>query len=88
MAAEWVARLTVVGMEMVAFGLGGVWLDKRFGMEPLWALLGFGVGIAIGIFHLLAMTAPGRKRNQHADDSSRGDKTHRPNDPSRKETDE
>jgi F0F1-type ATP synthase assembly protein I len=62
MAAEWVARLTVVGIEMVVFGLGGIWLDDRLHVKPLFALLGFAVGIGIGIVHLLAMTAADRKK--------------------------
>jgi hypothetical protein len=64
LAAEWVARLTVVGIEMVLFGLGGVWLDKRLHVEPLFALLGFAVGISVGIYHLLLMTAQHRKQQK------------------------
>lgn len=71
LAAEWVARLTVVGIEMVVFGLAGVWLDKRLSVEPLFALIGFAVGIGIAIVHLLAMTARDRKRDQHGGGSSR-----------------
>lgn len=78
MAAEWVARLTVVGMEMVVFGLGGVWLDERLRVKPLFALLGFTLGIGIGIFHLLMMTAPGRKRGQRAGNSFRDDEANGP----------
>jgi hypothetical protein len=85
---EWVARLTVVGVEMVAFGLGGVWLDKRLAIEPLLALVGFAVGIGIGIFHLLVMTSPGRKEDKRAANSSRRDNAQRPADPSDNEVDE
>ncbi len=73
LAAEWVARLTVVGMEMVVFGLGGVWLDQRLSLAPLFALIGFAVGIGIGIVHLLAMTAQDRKRDRRKGDSSHGE---------------
>lgn len=78
----------VVGVEMVAFGLGGVWLDKRLRTEPLLALIGFAVGIGIGIFHLLLMTSPDRKEDKRAGNSSRRENTERPSDPSDNKIDE
>lgn len=93
MAAEWFGRLTVVGIEMVVFGLGGVWLDGRLHVEPWFALLGFAVGIALGIYHLLLMTAqergkgnssrtsPPAKSTEASRDASEG------GDASRRETD-
>ena len=72
LAAEWVARLTVVGVEMVVFGLGGLWLDKRLRVEPLFTLLGFALGIGVGIFHLLAMTASTRTPTKPPEESGGG----------------
>ena len=49
---------------MVLPGLGGGWLDKRFGTEPLLTLVGFGLGIAGGISHLLLMVAAAERRGE------------------------
>jgi hypothetical protein len=81
-----VARLTLVGLEMVLFGFGGMWLDKRWATEPLYTLVGFAVGIGIGILHLLVMTAPGRKKSGRAADRSRAENTQPPTDADRSES--
>ena len=52
---DWVSKITTVAMEMVLPGLAGMWLDKRFGTGFL-ALLGFALGVPLGIWHLIAMT--------------------------------
>ena len=57
-AFEWVSRILAVSAEMVLPGLGGQWLDERWGSKYL-ALVGFAIGITLGIWHLLVMT---RKR--------------------------
>lgn len=54
-AMEWVSRITTVALEMVLPGLGGVWLDKRWGTGFI-GLLGFALGVSLGIWHLLQMT--------------------------------
>ncbi len=55
-AMEWVSRITTVALEMVLPGLGGVWLDRRWGTAPWIGLIGFGLGMALAIWHLLQMT--------------------------------
>jgi hypothetical protein len=52
---EWVSRITTVALEMVLPGLGGLWLDGRWGTSFL-GLLGFVLGLTLGIWHLLQMT--------------------------------
>lgn len=71
-AMEWVSRIFAVALEMVLPGLAGIWLDERLGTGFL-VLLGFGLGIALGIWHLLAMS----KRSQAASRKPRQD----PSDP-------
>lgn len=56
LAFEWVARITAVSLLMFLPGVGGQWLDDRFGTEFL-ALLGFGLGFCLGLGTLLAMVA-------------------------------
>ncbi|MGE5194167.1 MAG: hypothetical protein ACM3U2_16850 [Deltaproteobacteria bacterium] len=58
-AMEWVSQITTVVAEMVLPGLAGQWLDRRWGTKFL-GLTGFGLGLTVGIWHLLAMT---RSRN-------------------------
>lgn len=55
LATEWVARITTVSLEMVLPGLAGQWLDDRWGTRFL-GLVGFGLGLTGGIWHLLVMT--------------------------------
>ncbi len=55
LAMEWVTKITTVGLEMVLPGVGGAYLDKYFHTSFL-ALLGFGLGLSVGIWHLLQMS--------------------------------
>ena len=38
---------------LTLFTLGGVWLDERFGTEPLWAIVGFMLGFVGGTTSLI-----------------------------------
>jgi hypothetical protein len=67
LAFEWVARILAVSAEMVLPGLFGQWLDDRWGTKFL-ALVGFGVGIVVGIVHLIAMTSVRQDRRNHKKD--------------------
>jgi len=58
---NWVSRITTVALEMILPGLAGLWLDNRVGTKFL-ALLGFALGVPLGIRHLIAMTKS--KRNE------------------------
>lgn len=51
----WAYRILAVAAEMVLPGLLGSWLDGRLGTHFL-ALVGFGLGITLGVTHLLLMT--------------------------------
>ena len=52
---NWVSKITTIALEMVLPGSLGLWLDTRFGTRFL-ALLGFALGVPLGIWHLIAMT--------------------------------
>jgi cyanate permease len=54
LAAEWVGRIFAVSLLMCLPGIGGLWLDGKFGTE-CFALLGFGLGLVLGIASLLAL---------------------------------
>src|SRR5690348_10321344 len=56
-AQEWITQITTVVAEMVLPGLAGEWLDRRWGTKFL-TLVGFALGLTVGIWHLIAMTRP------------------------------
>ncbi len=53
-AFGWVGRMGTVVMEMALPGLGGHWLDARWGTQ-YWVLIGFGIGFVAGLIHLMSM---------------------------------
>ena len=57
---NWVSKITAVALEMILPGLAGLWLDNQLGTRFL-TLLGFALGVPLGMWHLIAMTK--RKRN-------------------------
>ena len=69
---EWVSRIMAVSIEMVVPGLAGQWLDARLGTKFL-VLVGFALGLTLGIWHLLVMTkaagATGAAKKHKRDDT-------------------
>ena len=68
---EWVSQITTVVAEMVLPGLVGQWLDHRWGTKFL-TLVGFALGLTVGIWHLIAMTRPktgGDGKDQSSDNN-------------------
>ena len=60
-AMNWVSKITTVALEMVLPGLAGLWLDNHLETRIL-AVLGFALGVPLGMWHLIAMTMS--KRNE------------------------
>ncbi len=54
-AMQWVSRVFAASLMMVGPGLGGQWLDRRWGTSLL-GPLGFGVGLVAGVVYLIAVT--------------------------------
>ena len=59
-AMNWVSKITTVALEMVLPGLAGLWLDNQLETRFL-TLLGFALGVPLGMWHLIAMTKSKRK---------------------------
>lgn len=78
-ALRWVSRLTTVSLEMVLPGLVGLWLDSLCGTLVLFTLLGFALGLTVGIWHLIRMTSA---------DSEGGSPAHRGEQPPEAQADE
>ena len=47
-----------VAIGMVAPGLFGYWLDTKFGTKALFTILGFGLGMTLGITQLVRLARP------------------------------
>jgi hypothetical protein len=60
-AMEWVSRIFAVSAEMVLPGLLGKWLGERWG-HPSLVLIGFAIGISLGLWHLIVMTKAGSNK--------------------------
>ncbi len=54
-AMQWVARITASAIMMVLPGLGGQWLDERWGTGFI-GLAGFAFGLVAGMMYLIAAT--------------------------------
>jgi hypothetical protein len=52
----WTSRITTVSLEMVIPGLIGYWLDGRFGTGFVLSLVGFALGLILGVWHLVQMS--------------------------------
>ena len=49
---------------MVVPGLLGYWIDQRIGSRPLFTVVGFGLGLALGMWHLIRMSSTGDDSEQ------------------------
>ena len=68
LATEWVSRVLAICVVMVLPGLGGQWLDKRYGTS-FWTLTGFVFGFVSGFTALILLV----KRDDGGPKQSRPD---------------
>jgi F0F1-type ATP synthase assembly protein I len=57
MAAHWATRVMTIALEMVLPGVLGIWLDRRLGTAFVFTLLGFGLGMTVGLWHVIRIGA-------------------------------
>jgi F0F1-type ATP synthase assembly protein I len=62
MGLSWATRVTALGLEFVLPTLGGYYLDKQWGTQPLVTVLGSAAGFAAGMVHLLRIAKEGSRR--------------------------
>ncbi|HJS08748.1 MAG TPA: AtpZ/AtpI family protein [Pirellulales bacterium] len=64
-AMEWVSRITTVALEMVVPGVIGWFIDRWLGTGFI-AIIGFGLGLVGGMYHLIVManSANGRRNDK------------------------
>ncbi len=73
-AVFWLSQITTVVLEMVLPGVGGAWLDKRWGTGFL-SLAGLAFGLALGLWHLVNLN---KLRPPQASGDSRSDSNRQP----------
>ena len=54
LALDWVSRVLAICVVMILPGLGGQWLDRKFG-TGFWAALGFVLGVVSGFTALILL---------------------------------
>jgi hypothetical protein len=76
-AYTWASRIIGVSLEMVIPGLIGVWLDgnDRLGTRVVFTILGFAVGMVLGLWHLIRMTTPTGRG--HGEEGNSGERSER-----------
>ena len=52
-AYHWATRIMTISLEMVVPGLVGYWLDQKFGTKALLTIIGFVLGMTLGMWHLI-----------------------------------
>lgn len=65
LAIDWVSRILAIVAVMVLPGLGGHWLDARFGTN-VFTLLGFVLGLVVGTVSLIAVVKPPKPPDQNS----------------------
>ncbi len=55
-ALVWVSRITTISIQMVLPGVVGYWIDQQLRTKALFTLLGFGLGMGIGMWQLILAT--------------------------------
>ena len=53
---EWASRVTTLSLQMVVLGLAGYWLDGKAGTLGLFTLIGFSLGMTLGVWQLIRFT--------------------------------
>jgi F0F1-type ATP synthase assembly protein I len=69
-AYAWAWRVIAISLEMVVPGLIGYWIDLRLGTKAVFVILGFLLGMALGIVHLMRLA---QGRNERLDHQRHGD---------------
>lgn len=57
-AYSWASRIISISFEMVIPGLVGVWLDRKLETKFVFTVAGFGIGLTLGMMHLLRIARP------------------------------
>ena len=63
MAAAWASRITAISVQMVAPGIVGYLVDRKLGTKAIFTLIGFALGMALGIWQLVRVAKSSNQNN-------------------------
>jgi F0F1-type ATP synthase assembly protein I len=67
-ATEWASSAMTIAIEMVAPVLIGAWIDGRLGTKGVFAIIGGAIGVTAGIWSLLRVVEPLRRKRDSKPD--------------------
>jgi hypothetical protein len=73
LAMQWVSRIFAASLMMVAPGLGGQWIDRRW-ETGVFGPIGFVLGMVGGVAYLIAVTRQADRGRQESDGARAGGK--------------
>ena len=71
LAVAWAARITTISLSMVVPGLIGYGIDAYFNTIPIFAGIGFALGMGLGFWQLIRIAAISNRESKppHGEDS-------------------
>ena len=63
------SRITTLSVQMVFLGLLGYWLDRKAGTRALFTLIGFSLGMTLGMWQLIRFTRLPEREAVEGDDA-------------------
>jgi ATP synthase protein I len=75
---QWATTITTIGLEMALPALGGWWLDRRFGTEPIWTVILALLGVTVAMRHLWDIAKRLNRQSAVPSDPSSGDRKKTP----------
>lgn len=73
LAMGWVSRITTISIMMVVPGVGGYWLDQKLQTKFIFTLIGFALGMTIGMWQLIQAT---KSMSSNSSSEKNGDSIH------------
>jgi F0F1-type ATP synthase assembly protein I len=63
MAVAWTSRITTISVQMIAPGIVGYLVDRKLGTKALFTLIGFAIGMALGMWQLVRVAQSSNQNN-------------------------
>ncbi len=64
LALAWTSRITAISVQMVAPGIVGYLVDRKLETKALFTLIGFAIGMALGMWQLVRVAQSSNQNNQ------------------------
>ena len=63
MAVAWTSRITTISVLMIAPGIVGYLVDRKLGTKALFTLIGFAIGMALGMWQLVRVAQSSNQKD-------------------------